>query len=754
MAGREESAGTLSVGVTARTKNFHKGMKQARQELGAFKKDMRGANQAAGRVNFGDRFKKQATAISFGSQQAAAGLANMTGAAGLAGKAASGLGGIMSGLFSGGLIGAGIAGVTAIFATIAEESRKAEEARAAAEEKRRERQQRLAEEEVSRAQNVADRLAQLHQDRLERDFQRSLDYRERRAKARGEFFDRTLQEELHASRQRMKARKDELREQVDGIRRLREAQQEASGEEWRSLQKALDLRRQNVAALREEIAAERDRPQQARDDSTRRRTAKEAEEQARIDKEARDKEVAATQAAAKAHGDKKVALREAVEKAVELARMTEDERKNADKVRLIRELEAAGMKDLAETMRKVLDYEAARAKHAKDTAAHQAKQKQGDKLNLELAKREALAKAETELQKLQIQQQAEYLRLIEQGASRQQALQTLHAERVRFLKNQKEEVNETAEGLKRQLELARATTEEQREQVAREHELQDVRAKGGEEAVRLQKELNRLKDEQVEKEKKAAEAAKRDPGVGGARFDSEGNFQGLGLAAARQARRDSLRSRKRRRAERGRMGRSIHDGSFSGLGGIRSGRRIDQEGPGSSFIDWEAKREQERQKALNDKRKKEREERERAARDAADGGPGAAPEAPNAPDKATTPQGGAAKDFRDGAQDLEGAMKLHEETLKAAAEAQKKAAEKGKESAESAKELAEGAEELVKAGDEQAQAIGKGAEAVAGFGAKVVEVMKANATKTNENTEDLKRLRQDLETIQKQLSGG
>jgi hypothetical protein len=30
------------------------------------------------------------------------------------------------------------------------------------------------------------------------------------------------------------------------------------------------------------------------------------------------------------------------------------------------------------------------------------------------------------------------------------------------------------------------------------------------------------------------------------------------------------------------MGRSIHDGSFSGLGGIRSGRRLDQQGPFSS----------------------------------------------------------------------------------------------------------------------------------------------------------------------------
>ena len=59
------------------------------------------------------------------------------------------------------------------------------------------------------------------------------------------------------------------------------------------------------------------------------------------------------------------------------------------------------------------------------------------------------------------------------------------------------------------------------------------------------------------------------------------------LAAARQARRDATRRQKRTRAAKARnlMGRSIHDGRFSGLGGIRSGRRIDQRGP---FSRWES----------------------------------------------------------------------------------------------------------------------------------------------------------------------
>lgn len=68
-------------------------------------------------------------------------------------------------------------------------------------------------------------------------------------------------------------------------------------------------------------------------------------------------------------------------------------------------------------------------------------------------------------------------------------------------------------------------------------------------------EMKKLLDQQVK-------------GRGGARFDEEGNFLGLGLAEARQERRDALRSMKRRRAERGRMGTSL-----AGSVNIRSGRR-------------------------------------------------------------------------------------------------------------------------------------------------------------------------------------
>lgn len=74
-------------------------------------------------------------------------------------------------------------------------------------------------------------------------------------------------------------------------------------------------------------------------------------------------------------------------------------------------------------------------------------------------------------------------------------------------------------------------------------------------------------------------AKARAPGRGGAQFDEEGNFVGLGLAEARQERRAALRTRKRRRAEAGRMGVPI--GASVNL---RSGRRA---GGLGAFSAWQ-----------------------------------------------------------------------------------------------------------------------------------------------------------------------
>lgn len=78
----------------------------------------------------------------------------------------------------------------------------------------------------------------------------------------------------------------------------------------------------------------------------------------------------------------------------------------------------------------------------------------------------------------------------------------------------------------------------------------------------------------------AAQAMKtlRAPGRGGAQFDEEGNFLGLGLAAAREERRSALRTRKRRRAEFGRMGSPIEESV-----NLRSGRRAGGLGAFSAF---------------------------------------------------------------------------------------------------------------------------------------------------------------------------
>ena len=110
----------------------------------------------------------------------------------------------------------------------------------------------------------------------------------------------------------------------------------------------------------------------------------------------------------------------------------------------------------------------------------------------------------------------------------------------------------------------------------------------GVEAMKVIQEQRRFwAEEDAREAKKKAEQARtakrdarlNDAGVGMDRLDEDGNLVEGSLAGARQARRDALRRRKRRRAVIGRgMGRSFHDGRFSGLGGIRSGRRIDQQG--------------------------------------------------------------------------------------------------------------------------------------------------------------------------------
>ena len=181
-------------------------------------------------------------------------------------------------------------------------------------------------------------------------------------------------------------------------------------------------------------------------------------------------------------------------------------------------------------------------------------------------------------------------------------------------KEQKRQAEETKRELERQEEVRRRLADRADEEVEKLDDERALLAAGTEELrkreERRQREIELIKQYGVEAlkvieeqrrfwaeedaraaKKKADEsrAAKRTShreaaGVGFDRLDEDGNLVEGSLAGARQARRDALRRRKRRRAVIGRgMGRSIHDGRFSGLGGIRSGRRIDQQGP---FSEW------------------------------------------------------------------------------------------------------------------------------------------------------------------------
>ena len=585
MSGKEELIGSLGVGVNARTKNFHKKMRKARKEPGKFRKAVETESAAAGSAwsRMQEKMGKATGTVSFGMQQASAGMLQFTDAANSAGAAASGVGGIIDGAFSAGVAGAAFAGITAIFGHFAAESRKAEEAAAAAAEKRAERIRQLAERGLAEAKSVHDRMRQMREARADADFRTELDARAREAKAAGQHFDRTLQLELRASAQALKERKRMLADEEAALLELQTQREQAAGADKAAIAEAIHLRKQNVALLREEIRAEQQRPDAAKAASAARERAKHAADLAAATERAYQKALEEQ----RARSASRIAMREAVEEAERLVNLTEEERQDADRIAQIRKAEALGLRDVADRLRRLLEYDKARAKHAKDLAAHQTRSQRGQNLDKQLRQRERLAKATGEAERFAVQQQGEYLRLLAEGADRAQVLNTLQAERLRWSRQQTTQANETVESLRHQVALAKAATDEQRQQIQRQKELNETRRRGGEEAVKLQQQLNALADQAAQKAEQAAKRQARmsDAGMGNrlsGGLDADGNFQGLGLAAARQARRDANRSRKRRRAHAARSRaigtRSIHDGMFSGLGGIRSGAAWTSEG--------------------------------------------------------------------------------------------------------------------------------------------------------------------------------
>ncbi|MGE0193875.1 MAG: hypothetical protein AB7T63_17760 [Planctomycetota bacterium] len=302
--------------------------------------------------------------------------------------------------------------------------------------------------------------------------------------------------------------------------------------------------------------------------------------------------------------------------------------------------------------------------------------------------------------------------------------------------------------------LAAGTDELRKREERRQREIELIKQYGVE-AMKVIQEQRRFwaeEDAREAKQKSAqARTAKRDArlndaGVGMDRLDEKGNLVEGSLAAARQARRDATRQQKRRRAAIGRrMGRSIHDGRFSGLGGIRSGRRLDQRGP---FSEWQG--------GAGDM-----DEGRRGEDDDAPGAPGhphdrrggdrgpTAPAFPGPPLPAITSTGDAPRDNRgEATQALEDTASATRETadaLGAIAPSAKEAAEGARKTADAAGELDAPVKELVTGLTDTTQGLEQVrtsvGEAVTGIG-QVVKVV-------NELKSEMAKLKQALDQLQK-----
>lgn len=757
---RDQSVGSLSVSVKANAKGFTQGMNQAKRDARGFRKEAEDAARGAGRTwdGFSAGFGKNTQGIKFGAGQAAHGLLQFTEASSAAGKAASGLQQVMGGLFTGGLVGAGIAGVSTVFNLLSEGSRKAKEEAARAAEEKRAKDKQEAERGVEDARRANEQLLQVGEHRRQEEERRELDSLERRAKARGDTFDRALQEELRETPRRTAARQQELQTEQAALGALQKAREAASGEDARNLDQAIRLRQQNVQLLQQELKALGARPDEAKREAHLREVVRLEEERLARQKEAH----AAIAAEQKARTDQLVQLREALARQTELANMTEQERKYAQAIPGLRELEAAGLKDLVKLAKDLVDYEEARAKHVKDAAAAKAKAEAGTKLNADLKDRENLAGALNEADRERIRQQQELDRLVASGADKAQAQRTLDAEAAQAKKGQKDATEGVVQGLKDQLELLKAASEEERKRLERAQQLRDLLKQGGAEAVKAQQELNKLLDEAEAKKKKAADQATgmKNAGRAGAAgsgldtLDKDGNLvegSDTPLADARKARKDAVRHQKRRRAAIGRgMGRSIHDGRMSGLGGIRSGRQ----GLGG-FSSWYGGG---GDMGVHGGEPDGGEVGPGWKGDKPGGGaPGAAGPKPPTYAPAITPSAEAGapgnQGLSEGVKSLEEAEKVNAEAQKATAESMKGAATKAGEAAGSAKEAAEGAGKLVE-GAEQLATENKGlADALGTSGQQTVKTMEAARDAVKKAQEDLKALTDRLATIEKTMSG-
>lgn len=549
-------------------------------------------------------------------------------------------------------------------------------------------------QESERAREAERKAAEERQraaEKAQADAERAREAAAQRAKAQAEY-----QDNLRREIELLNARSESERRSIENAHKLADARERGGAA-------GAALERERQAA--EEQKRYRDEAAKADEDAAKRREAA-----------ARQAEQAA-QAQAERERDVREQLRKQVEERLRIASLTEEQKKHAQDLGLIEKARAAGLKQEADALEGYVK---------------------------QLLEAEKATKARTEAEKL-----------LEQARKAAEHAQGEVDKQKKADEDKKQARADYIAQLRESLLLAQAETEEKKKQIEREHELAVARMKGGKEAEDLVKQKHQA-DDKAEARAKAPRQA--DSGPPSTNLEDYDPASGVGpntwLREQKKARRKyeknkrnlaNLKAEKRSRATMGEGEEGLWEWGLTG---------------GEGGFDYEAKRK---------KKKAEQKKQEAAAAAQAAVVQGAA--AADVRQEGGTPQYGGPTDFRpttpsgggqapadnrgaeDAAKNLEEAIKKHEEAMAKAGEALKGAATAAQEGAPKAEEAAKGAEDLVKSLEEQSKALTDLASALGEKGGKEVQVLQELAKKLQDQAQELKKQKEQLDAIQKMVSG-
>lgn len=259
-----------------------------------------------------------------------------------------------------------------------------------------------------------------------------------------------------------------------------------------------------------------------------------------------------------------------------LAQLFEIDRMRQDAIKAAaegRDEEATRLSSLADRLQAVLGIEQTRVKVAKERTAAEKEAKEYEaatKKREELAEETSYliqrARARSDEARQAVEEQRQFNQLIERGHTVEEAHNVILAQREEREHTIVEQREEYLGGLNQSLLVLKAENEQAALRIVREHELNQARKEGGEEAVRLLQEMHRLEDAQRAKEAAAAETAGMTPGQAARHREGRG-------ASARQQRLQDMHDEKDARQERQRSGFSLQDSGFLASGRSRGGAR-------------------------------------------------------------------------------------------------------------------------------------------------------------------------------------